>query len=72
MRGIIYFLVICIVSLVTGRIVDKRKCPEVRAVAHFDLSQVGHFSLLVPPNIKKMYESHTHIYFFVLGWLEIH
>lgn len=35
-------LVVCLVaSAVVAKVIDKRKCPEVRAVPHFDLPQVS-------------------------------
>lgn len=42
MKILVTYFVMCLVaSGVLGRVVDKRKCPEVRAVPHFDLPQVG-------------------------------
>ncbi|KAJ0177909.1 hypothetical protein K1T71_006782 [Dendrolimus kikuchii] len=35
-----FLVFLLIVYLVSGKYVDKRKCPEVRAVPHFDLSQM--------------------------------
>lgn len=36
----VVFLVL-ILNVVNAKIVNKRKCPEVRAVPHFDLTQVS-------------------------------
>lgn len=41
MKMLVLFIVMCVVtSGVMGKVIDKRKCPEVRAVPHFDLPQV--------------------------------
>lgn len=41
------FVLLLTVYFVFGKYIDKRKCPEVRAVPHFDLSQVKNFRLFL-------------------------
>lgn len=43
MAKIVFLFGILVISfhVAFARIVNKRKCPEVRAVPHFDLSQVS-------------------------------
>jgi hypothetical protein len=42
MKGVIAVILVVMVNDAVGKYVDKRKCPEVRAVPHFDLSQVDY------------------------------
>lgn len=46
-RVLMYLIVFVVVNSVNGRIFDKRKCPEVRAVPHFDLSQVSYTQIII-------------------------
>lgn len=46
-RVLMYLIVFVVVNSVNGRIFDKRKCPEVRAVPHFDLSQVSYNTQII-------------------------
>lgn len=48
-------VILCVVFCgVLGRVVNKRKCPEVRAVPHFDLSQVSdQFFVVIFISVKR-------------------
>lgn len=47
-KGLFFVAVFVVLSGVSARIVNKFKCPEVRAVPHFDLEQVC-FCFINPP-----------------------